>query len=128
MWVEIIVGGALVSFSNAGMYLNRMGVDTRLEWIPKIEAEARKICGRSEGVKFRIEAGDVRVNLHEDAVRPMLRAIDEALTRMPEDIHWFFQRISYMLEHGERYTLQDLIMLNQKEPQMPDRKGTSIAD
>lgn len=120
MWVEIIVGGALVTFSNAGMYLDSMGQDPRVEWAPKIEAEARRICGRSEGVSFRIQSGDLRVNLHEDAVRPVVRAIAQALPDIPQEVHWVFQRISYLLEHGERYTLEDLMMLRQKETSLAD--------
>ena len=68
-----------MTFSQAGVCLNSLGVDPRCEWAPKIEAEARKMCARPEEVRFACEKGDLRVNLHEDAVGPVVRAINEAL-------------------------------------------------
>ncbi|MDG6975959.1 MAG: hypothetical protein JRN27_07715 [Nitrososphaerota archaeon] len=108
MWLEMIVGGKVVTFSQVGMHLDRFGNDQRCGWAAKIEAEAQKICGRREGVQFRCERGDLRIWLHEDAVKPVIRAIEEAEQEIPEDIRWFFQRISYLLAHGERYEILDL--------------------
>ena len=108
MWLELIVGGKIVTFSQVGMQLDRCGKDQRCEWAAKIEAEAQKICGRREGVQFRCERGDLRIWLHEDAVKPVVRAIEEAEEQIPEDIRWFFQRIAYLLEHGEKYEAVDL--------------------
>jgi hypothetical protein len=101
MWLEIIVDGAIVTFSQVGMYLDRFGQDPRCEWASKIEAEAQRFCGRGDGVKFRCDKGDLRIWLHKDAVRPVIRAIAEAEPSMPEDLRVFFQRIGYLLEHSE---------------------------
>ncbi len=108
MWLEIIVGGGLVTFSNTGMYLNHWGVDPRVEWAAKVEAEARRICGRSDGIIFSCEKGDLSIRLHEDAVKPVIRAITEAEESMPDEIKGFYQRISYLLENGERHRFTDL--------------------
>jgi hypothetical protein len=101
MWLEIIVDGKIVTFSQVGMYLDRLGKDPRCEWASKIEVEAQKICGRTEGVKFRCDQGDLRIWLHKDAVGPVVRVITEAEPSIPEGIRWFFQRICYLLEHSE---------------------------
>jgi hypothetical protein len=111
MWVEIIVGGSLVTFSQAGICMNSLGVDPRCEWAPRIEAGARRICGRADGVRFSCDRGDLRINLHEDAVGPVVRAITDALPSMPPEIHGFFQRICYLLENGERVGILDLASL-----------------
>ena len=108
MWLEVIVGGKIVTYSQVGVRLNEWGVDPRCEWAAKIEAEARKVCGRDEGVRFRCQEGDLSVWLHEDAVGPVVRAIAEMEQSIPEDIRWFFQRIGYLLEHGERTGVMDL--------------------
>ena len=102
MWLEIIVGRGLVTFSQVGMCMDGFGRDPRCEWASRIEADARRICGRSEGIKFRCEKGDLSVVLHEDAVGPVVRAIVEAEPSMPIEIRGFFQRICYLLEKGER--------------------------
>jgi hypothetical protein len=115
MWLEMIVGGKIVTFTQAGMCLDRFGQDHRCEWASKIEAEARKICGRAEGVRFACEKGDLSINLHEDAVRPVVRAIAEAEPSMPEEVRGFFQRISYLLENGERYGIFDLERIYQEQ-------------
>lgn len=101
MWLEIIVDGKIVTFSQVGMYLDKFGKDTRCEWASKIEAEAQRICGRTEGVKFHCDRGDLRIWLHEDAVGTVVRVITEAENSIPEGIRWFFQRICYLLEHSE---------------------------
>ena len=108
MWLEVIVGGGIVTFSNAGSCLDSMGVDPRCEWAPRIEAEARRYCGRAEGITFACNRGDLSVKLHEDAVASVVRAIAEAGPSMPVDILGFYQRISYLLEHAERVRLLDL--------------------
>lgn len=105
MWLEIIVGRGVVTFSNVGMCVDKFGRDLRCEWASRIEADARRICGRSEWITFRCLKGDLSINLHEDAVRPVVRAITEAEQSMPEEIRWFFLRICYLLEHGERVTI-----------------------
>lgn len=109
-----------MTFSQAGTYLNGLGEDPRCQWAPKIEAEARKICGRSDGISFVCEKGDLRINIHEDAVGPVVRAINDALPEMPVEIHRFFLRIGYLLENGERLGILDLARLRPRK--------TSIAD
>jgi hypothetical protein len=101
MWLEIIVGGSIVTFSQVGMYLDSLGKDPRCEWATLIESEARKICGKTEGVTFRCDKGDLRIRLHKDAVRSVVRAITEAEPSMPEGVRGFFLRICYLLEHSE---------------------------
>lgn len=118
--MEMIVDGALVSFSNAGTYLNNLGEDPRAQWAPKIEAGARRICGRSDGILFRCEGEYLSVILHEDAVRPVVRVITEALPDMPQEIHGFYQRICFLLEHGERYTMQDIRAMQPRETSLAD--------
>lgn len=108
MWVEIIIGGGIVTFSQAGTYLDSLGRDPRCEWAPIIEAEARRISGRAEGIRFTAQGGDLSVRLHEDAVLPVIRAIAQAETSMPTGVRGFYQRICYLLEHGERVRLADL--------------------
>ena len=105
MWLEIIVGRGPVTFSQVGMYVDRLGKDSRCEWASRIEADARRICGRSEGIKFSCRKGDLSIVLHEDAVRSVVRAIVEAEPSMPTEIRGFFQRICYLLENGERVTV-----------------------
>jgi len=92
----------LVTFSQVGMYLDRLGKDPRCEWASRIEADAKRICGNTEGIKFRCEKGDLSIVLHEDAVRPVVRAIVEAEPSMLIEVREFFQRICYLLEKGER--------------------------
>jgi hypothetical protein len=102
VWLEIIVGGSIVTFSQVGTRLDGFGKDPRCEWASRIEADARKICGNVEGVKFRCERGDLSIVLHEDAVRPVIRAIADLEPSMPDEVRGFFRRISYLLEDGER--------------------------
>ena len=85
--------------------MDRLGKDPRCEWASRIQADARRICGRSEGVKFSCEKGDLSIVLHEDAIGPVVRAIAEAEPSMPVEIQGFFQRICYLLENGERVEL-----------------------
>jgi hypothetical protein len=115
MWVEIIVGGSLVTFSQAGVCMNAFGLDPRCEWAARIEAEAREICGRSDGLKFACEKGDLHVNLHEDMVGPVVRVINESLPSMPKEVHGFFLRICYLLENGERLGILDLASIRPKK-------------
>lgn len=103
MWLEMIVDGAIVTFSQVGMRLDVYGKDQRCVWASKIEDKARKICGRTDGVRFTCDRGDMTIRLHKDAVKPVIRAISEAELSMPEDIRWFFQRISYLLEHSDEF-------------------------
>ncbi len=81
--------------------MDGLGKDPRCEWAPRIEAEARKICGREEGVRFECHRGDLSIVLHRDAVKPVVRAIAELAPSMPEYTRWFFLRISYLLENRE---------------------------
>lgn len=106
MWLEIIVGGSIVTFSNVGIYLDKFGKDLRCGWASKIEADAQKICGRKEGVQFRCDSGDLRIWLHEDAVRSVVRAITEAEPSMPEGVRGFFQRVCYLLEHSDELAVR----------------------
>jgi hypothetical protein len=106
MWLEIIVGGGIVTFSNVGMYLDKFGKDPRCEWATKIEAEAQKICGRKEDVQLRCDRGDLRIWLHKDAVRSVVRAIKEAEPSIPEGVRGFFQRICYLLEHSDELAVR----------------------
>jgi len=108
MWLEIIVGGGIVTFSQVGAYLDSWGRDPRCEWAPRIESEARRICGRTDGITFSAKGGDFSVRLHEDAVPSVVRAITEAEPHMPLEIRGFYQRISYLLENGERARLIDI--------------------
>lgn len=110
MWLEIVVGGDLVTFSNAGMYLTKWGKDPRLEWASKVGAEAQRACGRTEGVEFLNDEGDLRIHLHRDAVPSVVRVIAEMETSMPQEVVGFFLRISYLLEHSEELgvTARDL--------------------
>lgn len=101
MWLEIIVGGGLVAFSNVGVRLNSWGKDPRLEWAAKVEAEAQRICGRADGVEFLNDEGDLRIHLHTDALPSVVRVIAELEPSMPQEVVGFFQRISYLLEHSE---------------------------
>ena len=105
MWLEIIVGGGLVTFSNVGVYLNKWGKDPRLEWASKVESEAQRVCGRTEGVEFLNEGGDLRIHLHRDAVPSVIRVIAQMEPSMPQEVVGFFQRISYLLEHSEELGL-----------------------
>ncbi|HZW85437.1 MAG TPA: hypothetical protein VFE91_06010 [Nitrososphaerales archaeon] len=105
MWLEIIVGGGIVTFSNVGMLLNEMGKDPRCEWAARIEERAQKVCGRKEGVRFGCRSGDMSIWLNEDAVLPVVRAINEALPDMPDYVKGFFQRVAYLVENGERVRL-----------------------
>jgi hypothetical protein len=107
MWLEMIVGGGIVTFSQVGMHLDEFGRDPRCEWAPKIEAEARRMCGRTEGIRLRAEDGDLSIWLHEDAVPSVVRAITEALPSMPVEVQGFYQKICYLLENGERVRLTD---------------------
>ncbi len=68
-----------------------------------------KIYGRAEGITFRCMKGDLSINLHEDAVGPVVRAIAELEPSMPTGIRGFFQRISYLLENGERVTILESV-------------------
>lgn len=108
MWVEIIVGGRIVTFTNVGMYLNSMGNDPRCEWASKIEAQARKLSPRPDDVDFRCKSGDLRIWIRDEAVQAVVRAITEAELSIPEDIRWFFQRICWLLEHREGTRVMDL--------------------
>ncbi|MDG7008574.1 MAG: hypothetical protein JRN06_10085 [Nitrososphaerota archaeon] len=110
MWLEIIVGGGLVTFSNAGVHLNRWGKDPRLEWASRVEAEAQRTSGKTEGVEFLDDEGDLRIHLHRDAVPSVIRAIDKMEPSMPQDVVGFFQRISYLLENSDELgaTVRDL--------------------
>lgn len=101
MWLEMIVDGAVVTFSQAGMYLDQFGKDPRCEWASRIESDAQKTCGNKEGVKFGCEKGDLRIWLHRDAVRTVVRIIAEAEPAMPEEVRVFYRRISYLLQHSD---------------------------
>lgn len=101
MWLEIIVGGGLVTFSNVGVFLNGWGKDPRLEWAAKVAAEAQRVCGRAEGVEFLNDEGDLRIHLHRDAVPPVIRVIAGMEPSMPHEVVGLFQRISYLLEHSD---------------------------
>jgi hypothetical protein len=107
MWLEIVVGGGMVTFSQVGAYLDSLGKDPRCEWASKIEAQARRFCGRSEGIVFSAEKGDLSIRLHEDAVPAVVRAITESEPSMPEAIRGFYQRVVFLLENGERVKLSD---------------------
>jgi hypothetical protein len=108
MWLEIVVGGGIVTFSRVGACVDSWGRDPRCEWAPRIESEARRICGRTEGITFSAKGGDFSVRLHADAVPSVVRAITEAEHLMPIEIRGFYQRICYLLENGERARLVDL--------------------
>ena len=94
-----------MTFSNVGMLLDEMGKDPRCEWARRIEDQAQKVCGRTEGVRFSCHGGDLSIWLHEDAVLPVIRAINEAEPEMPNYVKGFFQRIAYLVENGERVRL-----------------------
>jgi hypothetical protein len=108
MWLEIIVGGGIVTFSQVGRYVDPEGHDPRCKWAPRIESEARKLCGRDEWVTFADLKGDLSIRIHEDAVESVVRAITEAEPLMSEYVRAFYQRVSYLLEDGERVRPFDL--------------------
>ena len=108
MWLEILVDGGIVTFTNVGTQLDSMGRDQRCLWAAKIEAEARRICGKTDEVVFQCEKGDLSVRLHKDAVLAVVRAIGESVEVMPVEIRGFYQKIAYLVEKGERVRLIDL--------------------
>jgi hypothetical protein len=101
MWLEMIVGGKMVTFSKVGMWMDSFGRDPRCEWAQRIEAEARRICGNTNGVIFTCLKGDLSIRLHEDALRSVIRAINEAEPSMSPEVRSFYQRVCYLLEKSD---------------------------